>query len=208
MLAVIPPIAYQTFFGIVGDELLPTFVALVVHQPHEDVSLIAVVDGLGITVRGIGGNILQLFGPTHGQFSRRRYFSGEHFGQRLTTHGTIEPGSHQGSRCLVHRGDIHRTPRNDHCHHAIVGLRQSLGQFILPRGQCDAFAIGPFRFHLTVVTCEEDHQIGLLGGFHCFSQEMPICLLLGTLPLASALAVKTFISLYVRYFHLIAKYRL
>ena len=39
LLAVVPSVAHQVVFGIVGDELLSSFVALSVDQSHEDVAL-------------------------------------------------------------------------------------------------------------------------------------------------------------------------
>ena len=69
MPVVVPAVAHQPFFGIVGNELLTAVVAPVLLQSHEDVALVVVVKSLRVTSRGIGGHIFEFLRPCHRQFA-------------------------------------------------------------------------------------------------------------------------------------------
>ena len=78
----------------------------------------------------------------------------------------------------------------------------------MSRRQGDALTVGTFRLHLTVVTGEEDHQIGFLGCLDCLCHQLRVGRLLRTETFVTGCAVKALVARHVGQFHLVAQYRL
>ena len=91
LLAVVPTITHQALFCVVGNELLPAVVATVTGDVYEDITLVIIVDMLGIGARSVGWHILQTIRPRHRQLARGRHLTRQDFRQRLTTHRAIKP---------------------------------------------------------------------------------------------------------------------